>query len=85
MHLHVIEQDRTIADSLSGKLDLPHYRISYSNNGKEAWQFLENNSPDLVLLDLKVKKGIEFVLKCHHAIHDRCNGIHLIVVGSGLR
>ncbi len=84
MHLHVIETGRKIADIVSGKLDLSHYRISYSRNGKEAWEFIRANKPDLVVVDFKAPDRLHPILERHHATDDSCRSIRLIVVGSNL-
>lgn len=49
----VVDDDKTNL-TRAQKILLPHYRIAASNSGKAALKYLENNHPDLILLDINM-------------------------------
>ncbi len=49
----VVDDDKTNL-TLAQKILLPHYRIAATNSGLGALKYLENNHPDLILLDINM-------------------------------
>ena len=49
----VVDDDKTNL-MLAQKILLPDYRIAATNSGKAALKYLENNRPDLILLDINM-------------------------------
>lgn len=60
----VVDDDKTNL-TLAQKILLPHYRIAASNSGMAALKYLENNRPDLILLDINMPEmdGFEVMEK----------------------
>lgn len=46
------EDDRFVSDIYRRKLDMDGYTVLFAPDGREALKILENNIPDLVLLDI---------------------------------
>ena len=51
-HILIIDDDMHINDMLGKVLTQEEYQVSYAYSGTEALLFLQNNQPDLILLDL---------------------------------
>ena len=49
----VVDDDKTNL-TLAQKILLPFYRIAACNSGVAALKYLENNHPDLILLDINM-------------------------------
>ena len=49
----VVDDDKTNL-TLAQKILTPQYRIAATNSGKAALKYLENNRPDLILLDINM-------------------------------
>ena len=49
----VVDDDKTNL-TLAQKILLPHYRIAATSSGMAALKYLENNNPDLILLDINM-------------------------------
>ncbi|MCM1039749.1 MAG: response regulator [Roseburia sp.] len=60
----VVDDDKTNL-TLAQKILLPYYRIAASNSGMAALKYLENNRPDLILLDINMPEmdGFEVMEK----------------------
>src|SRR6478672_9494529 len=58
----VVDDDPDILDALSEILEVEGYKVQRARNGREALQRIEQDMPDLVLLDLMmpVMDGWEF-------------------------
>ena len=63
-HILIVEDDRDILDVLKDLLESEGYRVSTSENGKEAISFLNSATPlpDLILVDLMmpIMNGFQF-------------------------
>ena len=57
----VVDDDKTNL-ILAQKILLPEYRFAACNSGMAALKYLENNHPDLILLDINMpdENGIDF-------------------------
>jgi two-component system catabolic regulation response regulator CreB len=51
-HILIVEDDRTIAESITFILEQNSYSSQWFDNGHDALDYLENNKVDLVLLDV---------------------------------
>lgn len=51
-HILIIDDDMHINDMLEKVLTQEEYQVSHAYSGTEALLFLQNNQPDLILLDL---------------------------------
>ena len=51
-HILIIDDDMHINDMLGKVLTQEEYQVSHAYSGTEALLFLQNNQPDLILLDL---------------------------------
>ncbi len=63
----IVEDDRDVAAYYRQVLDLAGYRTGIATNGREAIQHLDNNPPDIVLLDLRLPgvSGVDVLEKIH--------------------
>jgi two-component system nitrogen regulation response regulator NtrX len=55
----VVDDEQGIRDSLSMILEYHKYKVILASHGKEALQLLQKNSPDLILLDIKMPGGMD--------------------------
>ena len=51
-HILIVEDDRTIAESIAFILEQDSFSCQWFNNGRDALDYIENNEVDLMLLDL---------------------------------
>ena len=51
-HILIVEDDRTIAESIAFILEKDSFSCQWFNNGHEALNYLDNNKVDLMLLDV---------------------------------
>lgn len=60
-HVMIAEDERAVCELLQYNLEREGYHVSVANDGEEALLFLEENAPDLLLLDWMLPKvpGIE--------------------------
>lgn len=72
-HLLVVEDDKDIRESLQDMLELVGYQVSTANNGKEAFDFIVNYYPDLVLcdIDMPVLDGFELLGAINQRLKDK--------------
>jgi urea transport system substrate-binding protein len=62
-HILVVEDDGDLRHALMTSIQLAGYRVDEAENGLQALEILENITPELILLDMKmpVMNGWEFV------------------------
>ena len=53
-HILIVEDDKNIRETLKDILELSGYHISTANNGKEGYNAILSNHPDLVLCDVSM-------------------------------
>ena len=51
-HILIVEDDRTIAESIAFILEQDSFSCQWFDNGTDALDYLENNAVDLMLLDV---------------------------------
>ena len=51
-HILIVEDDRTIAESIAFILEQDSFSCQWFNNGRDALDYIENNEVDLMLLDV---------------------------------
>lgn len=63
--LLLVEDDVSLGQTISELLIVNNYNVKWCQNGLEAFQYLENNAPDLIVCDLMmpVMSGEELFLK----------------------
>lgn len=63
--IHIIEDEEFIANIMRVNLEEAGHQVVLSNNGEEAFKYLKNNKPDLILLDLIMPNmnGFDFLTK----------------------
>lgn len=64
-HVLLVEDDVAIAKLVRFKLERSGFRVTQANNGREALDWLRDNRPDLILLDVMMPEmdGVE-TLEC---------------------
>lgn len=64
-HILLVEDDAAIAKLVSFKLERSGFKVTLAKNGREALDWLRENRPDLVLLDVMMPEmdGVE-TLEC---------------------
>jgi DNA-binding response OmpR family regulator len=67
----IVEDDLDYRDALSEILMTANYSVSVAGNGQEAFEFLKDNSVDLILLDLFMPKvdGLTFFYKLKNELN----------------
>ena len=65
----VVDDDPDILDAICDILEVERYRVSRARNGAEALQRVDDERPDVILLDLMmpVMDGVTFA----HVLHQR--------------
>jgi len=51
-HILIVEDDRTIAESITFILEQDSFSCQWFDNGSDALDYVENNAVDLMLLDV---------------------------------
>jgi len=51
-HILIVEDDRTIAESIAFILEQDSFSCQWFDNGTDAHAYVENNAVDLMLLDV---------------------------------
>lgn len=67
----LIEDNLDIIDGLKFSLEENNYKVSYVNSVKDAKDYLDNNIPDLIVLDISLPDGDGFSLY-KDSISKRC-------------
>jgi len=78
----VVEDDDAIRELVSDVLRDDGYEVREATNGAEALGRIQDERPDLIVLDLMmpVMDGWTFVEKCHGQEH--CNDVPIIVTSA---
>ena len=81
MKILVVEDEDALRDMLVMILQDEDYLVDESSNGEEAWEFLSNNTYDLLITDLfmPVMNGVDLILKCQQAIPS----LKIILISGG--
>jgi CheY-like chemotaxis protein len=78
----VVDDDPDILDAICDILEVERYRVSRARNGVEALQRVEDERPDVILLDLMmpVMDGVTFA----HVLHERpaVSDIPILVISA---
>lgn len=61
----VVDDERSVRDSLKMILEYDRYEVEFAENGQQALRYVETDSPDLILLDVKMAgmDGLEVLQK----------------------
>lgn len=78
----IVDDEPTIQQSLSGILSDEGFEISIASNGYEALQIIQNDSPDLVLLDIWMP-GIDGIETLKEVKKQHPNTQVIIITGHG--
>ena len=75
----IIEDDFTLSDAFGMTLKLAKYDVHISENGKKALEYLEEETPDIILLDvlMPVMAGREFLRTCKNT-----HGVPVVVLSN---
>jgi DNA-binding response OmpR family regulator len=81
-HVLIVEDELDLAAPLKRALNLRGYRVSHALNGNEGLAIIENDPPDLVLLDIMMpERGGLLLLE---AVRERTDFNSPIVMVSGI-
>lgn len=80
----IIEDDREIKEMYKIKLELGGYEIVGTDNGSDALKLIENEKPDLVLLDLLLpeKDGYEILEELKTSKNEKVRSIPVVVISN---
>jgi CheY-like chemotaxis protein len=78
----VVDDDQDMRDYLQTLLEDNHFRVRTARNGGEAYRMVQEQRPDLVLLDLQMPEetGTDFYRKLHG--HKDLQDIPVIVISG---
>ena len=62
MQILLVEDNETLAKGLIYSLEQNKYNVIHKMNVKETSNYLENNKPDLIILDVSLPDGDGFSL-----------------------
>ena len=59
----VVEDEKLLCDAYKKFLEKKDFKVDLSHDGEEALKYLDENKPDLILLDINMPKidGVEFL------------------------
>lgn len=66
-HILIVEDEAVLSDAYEMILKSQGYDVATAHDGEEALEHIENRTPDLILLDLRMPKvsGIDFLRSAH--------------------
>lgn len=81
-HILVVDDDPAIRDVVADILEMSDYRVKTATNGAEALDFIRDEPPSAVLLDLMmpVMDGWEFLRRCRD--QERCAQVPVVVMSA---
>ncbi|HEY7087970.1 MAG TPA: response regulator [Tepidisphaeraceae bacterium] len=53
-HILIVEDEKDAADALAGYLRRKGYQVAWAGNGRDALMAVLSNTPDLMILDLRI-------------------------------
>ncbi len=81
-YILLVEDDELIASSLETGLTNRGFRIKLAKNGRYAMEFLKNEIPDLVLLDIVMPEVNGFEVLQHMKMRADCCKVPVIVLSN---
>jgi CheY-like chemotaxis protein len=80
----IVEDDRDLRQMFRTTLSLAGYRVQEANDGVEALHLLDNERPDLVVLDLGLPRVSGYVVRQEIAANAHTRDIPIVVVTASL-
>ena len=77
----IIDDDRDLVNSVRIILESKHYRVRTAHNGKEGYQKIEEQPPELILLDVMMAtdtEGFDLAYKLNR--NPKFSGIPIVMV-----
>lgn len=81
-HILIIDDDIVLSEMLSEYLTLQGYQVSHCKSGEDALNYLSNNEPDLITLDIMMPGGMSG-LETLPKIREICNTPVIMLTGRG--
>lgn len=78
----IIEDDRFLSSIMKARLDKDGFSVVPAFNGEEAVNFLKQNKPDLIVLDLIMPKISGFEVLQHISLDPNLNQIPVIILSN---
>lgn len=81
-HIVIVEDEPDLAALLADYLAAASYSTTVIKNGDEAWQWLTQNQPDLILLDLMLpgKNGLDICRGLRQDSSHPCHAVPIIIM-----
>ena len=78
----IIEDDRFLSSIMKARLDKDGFSVVQAFNGEEAVNFLKQNKPNLIVLDLIMPRVSGFEVLQHISLDPNLNQIPVIILSN---
>ena len=80
----VMEDDVAMAEIVTHKLESKGFSVKHASDGAEGWKMIQENAPDLVLLDLMMPEmdGFQVLEKIRDNANDKIKNLPVIVLSN---
>ena len=78
----LVEDEAILSELIQEELERRDFTVCVAANGKEGWELIQKEKPDLVLLDLLMPQMSGYDVLTHLRAHVALKGIPVIVISN---
>ncbi|MBV6654485.1 MAG: response regulator [Mameliella sp.] len=78
----LIEDTPNIRENIAEYFEIKGYSVATAENGKEGWEALQNQTPDLVICDVKMPKLSGFEIKARANQDEKLKDIPFVFLSA---